>query len=1215
MSVELSTALPEHSVAIVKRGTSSRRSSKAEILQKALSVQICTQPSLIHKDIVWLNREDFKELFGDLDKDVPRYLQVVNQVFQVCSGKISKSFISIPDVHSDSICDAFYPSIKHSMVSVTSFDPQKSPPFLVQSIEFDITVVTRYFTDDEQCLCKVEEIEKRLTELLQGKFLSRKHAYILQFPWGTLKARIASLQPVEPTTDINFSFGLINSGTTFKLRPHLSKEVYLIDEVISKGIDCFNFCITPEKRAQDAAMHTLPLVLQEEVVLKLIHEKLDNKVIGIEHFILLPLSSGWDAKIRFKQANFEVETFQKAAAMGVDYKKGFFFTPTTRIKLEPAHNLIISGGKPELVQEISFKILDMPGNQSIGIDQNKERWVCLDEFKKALLLMERPFVSKEIFELRLSSGAFLVGVRKALSDEPGFDPERNIEKRWLIDEHTEIEIIAEKQLGLNLLKDEKVREIKKAYFQIISTKFNDEDSKWTLPELTVLGLMQTPDRLVNQHRFTVIRSDGERLELKLLRADFGPVKSLKAPLTSFGKWTENTYVDFSLAPSNPITLLEKIYSDEIESMRFSLRVTKQTETSKHARTPLIFNRDEIIKKIREELEEHRYITIGHKIPILIHEGWELEAMFRRGVLTKVEGKRDEEKSLIHSQVIKRGFAPGKDTPIDLSVGGIDMIALSQGEPIMASRIHLSVAEVLEDYTNDDSSIVKGGWLNLEELKKEALKLKKSYVRGEKIVFDLESGRYVIEVHSAKPKDIKAKFPKKRNEAPWIIDSDTKVEVKIDPSLNLKIVDKDFIYPLKKVKFIVTHQSEKAEHANIKENELREALKEVLPEKLIKGQVLTLETKRNHTIRAEVDELHLADELLNVDKSRIFVQISDNTEILFRAKETKKDEKSGIFGKIAQDSSSPSGLAINADPKILEVDDPIEYLENLGMGGLDNEFKKVFRIFLSRSAELREEARRRGTKPIKGMLFYGPAGTGKTTLARHIGEMMGCSGERLQLLTATEIFNKWFGESEENIRDLFAPARKAQEEYRDKSPLYIIIIDEIDALLPKRGAAADSVREPLVNQFLGEMDGLKELNNLLVIGITNRKDDIDPAALRHGRLGEHVEIGLPDKKSRIKIFGIHTRRLAKEGLLGPDVKLDLLADKTDKCPGAAIEGIVEAASLYSLERLAKLKCPKKELRTHPDGIVTMKDMLTAIKETMSQVKNADDLSESGKSMFS
>ncbi len=136
-----------------------------------------------------------------------------------------------------------------------------------------------------------------------------------------------------------------------------------------------------------------------------------------------------------------------------------------------------------------------------------------------------------------------------------------------------------------------------------------------------------------------------------------------------------------------------------------------------------------------------------------------------------------------------------------------------------------------------------------------------------------------------------------------------------------------------------------------------------------------------------------------------------------------------------------------------------------------------------------------------------------------------------------------GGSEKKIRELFEPAEKDQEMHGDDSKLHIIIFDEIDAICRARGSVGSSgtgVHESVVNQLLSKLDGVDALNNILVIGMTNRIDMIDEAMLRPGRLELKLEIGLPDEGGRLQIFDIHTRVMKKNNLLDKDVDLKKLA---------------------------------------------------------------------------
>jgi vesicle-fusing ATPase len=161
-----------------------------------------------------------------------------------------------------------------------------------------------------------------------------------------------------------------------------------------------------------------------------------------------------------------------------------------------------------------------------------------------------------------------------------------------------------------------------------------------------------------------------------------------------------------------------------------------------------------------------------------------------------------------------------------------------------------------------------------------------------------------------------------------------------------------------------------------------------------------------------------------------------------------------------------------------------------------------------------------------------------------------------------------GQSEENMRDLFAPAEKEFKGKGDKSRLHVIIFDEIDAIMKARGsggATASVVHDNVVNQLLTKLDGMQSLDNVLVVGITNRRDLLDPAVLRPGRLELQVEVGLPDVRGRRQIFNIHTARARASNLLGDCVDVDALAAMTANYSGAEIKGLVGAAQSHALAR--------------------------------------------------
>eukprot|EP00398_MALV-I-01_sp_L67-1_P000380 gene381-640_t len=239
-------------------------------------------------------------------------------------------------------------------------------------------------------------------------------------------------------------------------------------------------------------------------------------------------------------------------------------------------------------------------------------------------------------------------------------------------------------------------------------------------------------------------------------------------------------------------------------------------------------------------------------------------------------------------------------------------------------------------------------------------------------------------------------------------------------------------------------------------------------------------------------------------------------------------------------------------------------EQLEIGGLSKEFGTIFRRAFASRVFPPKIVRDLGLKHVRGMILHGPPGTGKTLIARQLAKTL--QTREPKIVNGPEMLNKYVGESEKNIRELFADAEKEQAEEGDNSQLHIVIFDEFDSLCKKRGTSGDTgVGDSVVNQLLAKIDGIDSLNNILLIGMTNRLDMLDRALLRPGRFEVHVEVSLPNEEGRVEILNIHTRKMREKKYMSGDVSLADIAKQSKNFSGAEIEGLVRSATSYAFNR--------------------------------------------------
>ena len=294
------------------------------------------------------------------------------------------------------------------------------------------------------------------------------------------------------------------------------------------------------------------------------------------------------------------------------------------------------------------------------------------------------------------------------------------------------------------------------------------------------------------------------------------------------------------------------------------------------------------------------------------------------------------------------------------------------------------------------------------------------------------------------------------------------------------------------------------------------------------------------------------------------------------------------------STSPSGPVIVTDSTKITVSEEsakalkvskeggvpsITYEDIGGIGDAVGRVREMIELPL-RHPEL---FKRLGVEAPKGVLLHGPPGTGKTLLAKAVANETNAS---FYTIGGPEIMSKYYGESEEKLRNVFEQA--------EKNAPSIIFIDEIDSIAPKREEVSGEVERRIVAQLLSLMDGMSTRGKVVVIGATNRVNAVDPALRRPGRFDREIEIGVPDRNGRLEILQIHTRGMP----LAEDVNPEKLADISHGFVGADLHALSKEAGMRALRRILPeidLSSESIPLETLRKIIVTMQDFMDVIKE--------------------
>lgn len=681
-------------------------------------------------------------------------------------------------------------------------------------------------------------------------------------------------------------------------------------------------------------------------------------------------------------------------------------------------------------------------------------------------------------------------------------------------------------------------------------------------------------------------------------------------LPRYGLITENTRIDFRSTSYN-IDLVQEQDLSKVKKFHFQIAsvndVSRRVMSSTHSYSsvddawkkgccpiPLSLEKPTFFQQVREKMSE-KQISVGHTEEVRFNTDWVLKVKFTKVELTD-DMNIDDDDRYYYEKNYEKTFKLEKDHAIAISPGSRCILTTADEYARRADRMKFAIVgwEVNRVLAPNEKITVSA-----EELEK--------YIRDHfgsnpvkgRMVVPMGADKFLIELESAIGEPSKQLTDGEITKDSWYINEGTEIRLRSNNKDYINIVDTNEPVEVEKVYVNVKKAPSglggfmmlfgggggDEDKKIVDEKELLELFHEKAPKTFLRKHTFSAVTSESDKVNFTCENFYYPGKGDKKVTHGLLYKITPETEIVI-------------------DSDKESALIIQTEPKKIDYDKIPEHLKELGVGGLPHGCYRFIRNILLSRGEYKDVFKRLKVRCERGVIIYGPPGTGKTLIARNIGKMLNITDDRISVCSGSDLLNKYVGETEKNIRALYQPARDAYEKFGDKAPTFLVIVDEGEEILGKRKGKEKEWQRTQTNAFLASIDGIagkkgETLPNVITIVLTNHIDSIDDAAKRPGRLGTHIEVGIPDAPGRRDIFEIYTKAAIEEGIL-EEVALDWLVQRTTGKTGAFIEGMVTKMVNMPIGRLADNKVPGAEAFDSPHMKLTREDLERAYHE-MSNTK--------------